>query len=82
MVGDSCETATLIEGTYPFVDSGSTSQASQVPEGSSATTCNLILNSTKAVWYKLEGDDSCYTASTEGSPINTILAIYKASNGC
>jgi hypothetical protein len=31
---------------------------------------------TKSVWYLVEGDGSCYTASAVGSAFNTVVAIY------
>jgi len=82
---DECSNATLItliQGSDPFVEDGSTSQASQVPQGDSAMSCNVISSSTRGVWYMLEGDDRCYTALTLGSAFDTVLAVYKTSIGC
>ena len=30
----------------------------------------------------MRGDDRCYTASTEGSAIDTVLAVYSTTTGC
>ena len=79
---EECADATLIQGSGPFSDDGSTSQASPVGEDSSATTCSSITSSTRGVWYLMRGDDHCYTASTDGSAIDTVLAVYITPTGC
>jgi hypothetical protein len=43
--------------------------------------CYNVEPSTKSVWYILEGDGSCLSASTLGSNFDTVLAIYQG-DGC
>jgi hypothetical protein len=38
--------------------------------------CYNVRPSTKSVWYLVEGDGSCYTASAVGSTFETVVAIY------
>jgi hypothetical protein len=43
--------------------------------------CYNVESSTKSVWYVVEGDGSCLSASTLGSNFDTVLAVYKGE-GC
>jgi len=80
---EKCTNATLIQGSSPFMDSGSTAQASPVGADSPAMTCSVVEgNTTRGVWYLLQGDGRCYATSTEGSTFDTVLAVYNTTNGC
>jgi hypothetical protein len=46
-----------------------------------SSVCYNVEASTKSVWYIVEGDGSCLSASTLGSNFDTVLAIYKGG-GC
>jgi hypothetical protein len=68
--------------SFPFFDSGSLDFAS-VAGGSIGYGNNCDYNvrpTTKSVWYLVEGDGSCYTASAtgsgSGSAFDTVVAIY------
>jgi len=79
-----CGNATIIQVQEPgpFLYTGSTSQASPVGEGSPATACSHVSAFTRGAWYNLEGDGRCYTASTQGSTFDTVLAVYSTTAGC
>lgn len=66
-----------------YVGSGSPTSAptsfSTYPPFPSA--CYNVDPSTKSVWYVVEGDGSCLSASTLGSNFDTVLAIYQGG-GC
>jgi len=77
-----CSNSTLID-SVPFVDNGLISPyPDPVGADSAPTTCDFIRSATRGVWYLLQGDGRCYSASTEGSAINTLLAVYDAEAGC
>jgi len=78
-----CSNSTLIE-SIPFVENGLISPYfSAVGDESSATDCSLISVNTRGLWYSLQGDGCSYTASTEGSAFDTVLAVYfTLSDGC
>jgi len=78
----SCSFAALINGSKPFVDEGSTSQAPQIGPGSPAASCSLISPSTRGKWYLLQGDGRCYRALTQESTFSTFLAVYNSTVGC
>jgi len=82
VANEECANATRIQGSDPFVDNGSTFQASEIGQGNPAANCSFIAASTRGAWYLLQGDDRCYTASTEGSLFDTILAVYSTTAGC
>jgi hypothetical protein len=44
--------------------------------GSPATSCNFVDGSAKTVWYELEGDGSCMSASVVGDGFRPLLALY------
>jgi hypothetical protein len=44
--------------------------------GSPATSCNFVDGSAKTVWYELEGDGSCLSASVVGEGFQPLLALY------
>jgi len=46
------------------------------------TQCGFISSSTRGAWYLLQGNGRCYSASTDGSAINTLLSIYDATAEC
>ena len=49
---------------------------------SPAIKCSSISAFTRGVWYLVRGDNRCYTASTEGSVIDTVLTVYNTTVGC
>jgi len=78
-----CGNSTLVE-PLPFVENGSISPyLSAVGDESSATDCSLISVNTRGLWYRVQGDGCSYTASTQGSAFDTVLAVYfTLSDGC
>jgi hypothetical protein len=42
--------------------------------------CYNVRPTTKSVWYLVEGDGSCYTASAAGSAFQTVVAIYNGQS--
>jgi len=79
---DICTNATMVD-TLPFIAEGSNELASPVGEDDSATTCSVVVpGATRSVWYRLQGDNRCYRASTQGSTFDTVLAVYNTTNGC
>lgn len=49
---------------------------------SGALSClfDLVNDETAGIWFEIIGKGSCITASTAGSELNTILAVYEG--GC
>jgi len=84
MENEVCGSATLIQvqESVPFLYNGSTSQISPVGEFNAATACSYVSAFTRGVWYKIEGDERCYTASTRGSTFDTVVAVYNTTAGC
>jgi hypothetical protein len=85
----STEGATAV---LPFLDSddfyggyggygGPTSAPSSFVPDPFPSECYNVDPSTKSVWYVVEGDGSCLSASTLGSNFDTVLAIYQGE-GC
>jgi hypothetical protein len=79
---DECETAFNV-AAFPFSDSASLDFASGSDvnfgyddDDAYANNCYNVRPSTKSVWYLVEGDGSCYTASAAGSTFKTVVAIY------
>lgn len=83
--------------TFPFLDTGSTRLASPLniggyggynEDGSGSESdssgygnnCN-VFPFTKSVWYLVQGDGSCYTASTTDSAFESVVSIYEG-RGC
>jgi len=68
----------------PFITEGSNELASPVGENDSATACNVFVQPgmSRDVWYILQGDNRCYSVSTEGSKFDTVLAVFTSTNGC
>jgi len=64
------------------MDNGTTSFLVSDGEANLATPCSSSSTFTRGVWYKLEGDGRCYTASTQGSAFDTVLAVYDTTTGC
>lgn len=65
--------------TFPFSFSGSSDGAPVVDPNSGALSCflDLVNDETAGIWFKLIGKGTCITASTAGSDLNTILAVYE-----
>lgn len=72
---DRCETATMIN-TFPFIVASSNNFYSAEGYGGPATSCNSVDGSAKTVWYELEGDGSCLSASVVGEGFRPLLAVY------
>lgn len=72
--------ATLIT-EVPFEDSGSTVASVVVDLDSQALVCPTIVEGSKGVWYVGESliDNSCVTISTEGSQLDTVIAVYSGT---
>jgi hypothetical protein len=72
---DRCETATTIDN-FPFIAASNNNIYSSEGYGSPATRCNSVDGSAKTVWYELEGDGSCLSASVVGEGFRPLLALY------
>jgi hypothetical protein len=72
---DRCETATTIDN-FPFIVASNNNFYSAEGYGSPATSCNFVDGSAKTVWYEIEGDGSCLTASVVGDGFRPLLALY------
>jgi hypothetical protein len=74
---DRCESATTIDN-FPFIVASSNTLYSAEGYGSPATSCNSVDGLAKTVWYELEGDGSCLSASVvgEGEGFEPLLALY------
>jgi hypothetical protein len=76
---EDCINAVVIDTSAFFGESGDTNEANVqgFPE-----TCPLVGESTRGVWYTLEGDGACYNATTLGSQFDTILSVYTGEADC
>jgi hypothetical protein len=64
-----------------YVGSGGPSSTPSSFSPTIPSECYNVQPSTKSVWYIVEGDGSCLSASTLGSNFDTVLAIYQGG-GC
>jgi len=76
-----CTNSTVIE-SVPFDDHGSTFLVDPVGEENIDPVCSPITSSSKGAWYLVQGDGCRYTASTEGSAFDAVLAVYFTFSGC
>jgi hypothetical protein len=67
--------------SFFYVGSGKPSSAPSSIFPPFPRECYNVEPSTKSVWYIVEGDGSCLSASTLGSNFDTVLAIYQG-DGC
>jgi hypothetical protein len=78
---EDCINATAIDTSVFFGDSGNT-DLTDVQAFPKAFECSLVGDSTKGVWYTLEGDGTCFYATTLGSGFDTILSVYTGEAFC
>lgn len=81
-VNNDCTNATFIP-SLPFFETGETNGATTNENAVDDETdaCNAVDKNSRIVWYELEGDGSCFTASTSGSTFNTGLEVYTGECG-
>jgi hypothetical protein len=76
---DRCESALQVE-ILPFVDAASNSLATQNGYDRPGLNCFVAQRMSKVVWYELEGDGSCLSASVVGESFETALVLFEGEN--
>lgn len=77
---DQCNNATKI-AEVPFSTRGTNALSTPEAIGSGVYSCNNINSAVQSVWYEVQGDGSCLTASITDSSFDSTIAIYGGS-GC
>jgi hypothetical protein len=77
---DQCNNATKI-AELPFNARGTNAFSTPEALGSGVYSCNNVNPSVNSVWYEVQGDGSCLTASLPFSNFDPTIAVYGGS-GC
>lgn len=70
-----CSTAALLE--VPTVRNGIITGALEI--GLDVPLCGRLAPDTRGIWYAVEGNGLCYTASITNSDFDTLLQIYNGT---
>jgi hypothetical protein len=73
---DLCDNAAQVD-SIPFVDAASNSLATQDGPGRPGINCYVAEQMSSTVWYELDGDGSCWSASVVGEGFETGLVLFE-----
>jgi hypothetical protein len=76
-----CNNATKVED-LPFNTRGTNAFSTAEAFGSGVYSCNNINSMVQSVWYEVQGEGSCLTASLPSYDFDSTLAVYGGSGGC
>lgn len=72
---DLCDNATQVD-SIPFVDAASNILATREDSGRPGVNCYVAERMSNTVWYELDGDGSCWSASVVGEGFDAGLVLF------